>query len=218
MEPREPGERELSLTTSHHELLRLGLAVGLEAASNRLAETPAAATRIELQAVTRSAICDLDLEQVSHGLSGDVIAAVVQRFHGHPSGTALFALEPGDALLWLQRGDSDDPLGCFVDWGSRVIAGVIETLAKAWESEVELGEPRLEERSLMAALLGTHAPGDTVVLSLHGELGFSMVELGSRPELTAPFSIHVLLEPKLVDGILSRLACQADPGEEDAVL
>jgi hypothetical protein len=194
-----------SSTASHHELLRLGLAAGLAAARDRLVETPAASTRIELQSITRGTIGDLDPEQVSPGLSGDVIAAVVQRFHGPPSGTALFALEPGDALLWLQRGDSDqDPLACFVDWGSRVIAGVVESLATAWESEVELGEPRLEERSLMAALLGMHAPGDTVVLSLHGELTFPMQELGR--DLSAPFSIHVLLEPKLVDGILSRLA------------
>ena len=136
-------------------------------------------------------------------MSGDRVAAVVQRFEGHPSGTALFALDPGDALLWLQRGDGDeDPLERFVDWGSRVLSGVIETLASAWETELRIGEPKLEERSLMAALLGTHAPSDTVVLSLHGELRFPVLDV---PEIRAPFSLQLLLEPKLVDGILSVL-------------
>jgi hypothetical protein len=149
-------------------------------------------------------LCDLDAEQTPGPLSGDLIAAVVQRFEGPPSGTALFALDPGDALLWLQRGESDeDPLGRFVDWGSRVLLGVIHTLAAAWETDLRIGEPALEERPLMAALLGTHAPSDTIVLSLHGELSFPVSDI---PEIRAPFSLHLLMEPKLVDGILSGLA------------
>jgi hypothetical protein len=120
------------------------------------------------------------------------------------SGTALLALDPGDALLWLQRGDDDsDPLGRFVDWGNRLLTGVIEALASAFHVDARLGEPSLEESPLMAALLRTHAPSDTVVLSLHGELAFPVANL---PEIRAPFCIQVLLEPKVVRGILVRLA------------
>jgi hypothetical protein len=156
-----------------------------------------------LTEVSSSSLSELDPDRASGGLSSDVIAAVVQRFDGRLTGTGIFALEPGDALLWLQRGDSDDdPLARFVDWGSRVLAAVIDVLAEGWDANVRLREPVLEERPLMGALLGTHAPPDTVVLSLHGELRFPVANV---PELCAPFSMHVLLEPKLVDGILSSL-------------
>lgn len=183
----------------------------MEAARERLADTPAAETQISLTSVSSSSLWELDPDQASGGLSGDVIAAVLQRFDGRLTGTGIFALEPGDALLWLQRGESDeDPLGRFVDWGSRLLAAVIGELAEVWDANVHLREPVLEERPLMGALLGTHAPPDTVVLSLHGELRFPVANV---PELCAPFSMHVLLEPKLVDGILSSLGRGRDAAE-----
>jgi hypothetical protein len=134
----------------------------------------------------------------------------MQRIGGRLDGTALLAMEPGDALLWLQRGDDDsDPLGRFVDWGNRLIAGVVDSLATALQAEASLQEPTLEERPLMAALLGTHAPSDTMVLSLQGDLAFPV---SGVPEIQAPFSIHVLLAPKLVAGIV---AGPNEPGDDE---
>ena len=154
--------------------------------------------------MTSSTLSEFDPDVAARGLSGDVVAGVLRRFEGRLTGTALLALDPGDALLWLQRGDDDsDPLGRFVDWGGRVLSGVILGLASTLQQDVTLAEPSLDERPLMAALLGTHAPSDTVVLSLHGELGFPVSDV---PEIRAPFSIQLLLEPKIVSILLGGLA------------
>ncbi len=161
-----------------------------------------------LHGLTSSTIADVDPDSASRGLSSDVIAAVLQRFEGHLPGTALFVLDPGDALLWLQcEGAAEDPLGRFVEWGGQVLSGVVEQLAS--QAEVEHGTPVLEERPLMAALLATHPPSDTVVLSIQGELVFSVQ--GAPDEMHAPFSIHVLLEPKFIAGILSGLTGDTNP-------
>jgi hypothetical protein len=161
-----------------------------------------------LHGVTSSTVADVDPDSASRGLSGDVIAGVLQRFEGRLPGTAFFILDPGDALLWLQReGAMKDPLGRFVEWGGRMLSGVVEQLIS--QAEVEHGAPVLEERPLMAALLATHAPSDTVVLSIQGELVFSI--LGVEDDMHAPFSIHVLLEPKFITGILSGLPGDTNP-------
>jgi len=158
--------------------------------------------------VSSCPLADFDPDRAARGLSADLIAGVLQRFDGRLSGTTLLALDPGDALLWLQRGSDDgDPLDRFVDWGGRLLAGVVEALASAFHVQARLGEPSLEESPLMAALMRTHAPPDTVVISLHGELGFPVSNV---PEIRAPFAIQVLLEPKVVRGILVRLAGDGD--------
>ena len=147
-----------------------------------------------------STIADFDPESASRGMSSDVIAGVLQRFAGRPPFTALFLLDPGDALLWLaDDGTAEDPLGRFVEWGSLVLSGVAEQLPSP--AALQPGSPVLEERPLMAALLATHPPSDTVVLSIQGELVFSVP--GVEADLHAPFSIHVLLAPKFMSRISS---------------
>ena len=69
-----------------------------------------------------------------------MIAGVLQRFEGQLPGTAFFVLDPGDALLWLQReGATEDPLGRFVEWGGHVLSGVVEQLVS--QTDVEHGAP-----------------------------------------------------------------------------
>lgn len=192
----------LSLTTGHQKLLQDCLAQGLRRAAAALADTSAAGTRLDLHAVRSVPISELALE--SFAPLDDVIAGVCQRFHGGLTGTALLALDPGDALLWLQLGGaSPDPLARFVDLGSRVVSHVLLALAASGGTGVELGPASLEERPALEALLRTHAPSDTIVLCLEGEILFSLAESGSA--LHAPFSIHILLQPKLLHGILSSL-------------
>lgn len=201
-------EPKLSLTSSHHELLHHRIAAGLASATARLADTPAADTQIVLHTLTSSTIADFDPDAASRSLSSDVIAGVLQRFEGRPPGTTLFVLDPGDALLWLQReGATEDPLGCFVDWGGRLLSGVVDQLCLP--AEVEYGAPVLEERPLVAALLATHPASDTVVLSVQGQLVFSVE--GVEDDMHAPFSIHVLLEPKFIAEILSESAGDTSP-------
>jgi hypothetical protein len=195
--------------------LRDSFAAGLESAVVRLGETPAAGTRISLRELSSCTIADLDPERVCGAISPELIAGVSQRLTGRLAGTALFAVDPGDALLWLQReglqreGAADDPLARFVAWGSCVLVGVGEALASAWQVEIDFGAPVLEERPLMAALLATHAPSDTVVLSLQGELAFDVAGGG---EIRAPFGVHVLLQPKVLDAILSALSAPDGDG------
>lgn len=163
-----------------------------------------------LDGVTSSTISDFDPDAASRGLSSDVTAGVLQRFGGRLPATALFVLDPGDALLWLQRaGVGEEPLARFVEWGGQLVCGVVLELASGWRAEVDTGRPVLEERPLMAALLATHPPSDTVVLSLQGELVFGVP--GVADEIHAPFSLHVLLEPKFIAGILSGLGGDTDP-------
>ena len=161
-----------------------------------------------LHALTSSTVADFDPDTASRDLSSDVIAGVLQRFEGRLPGTTLFVLDPGDALLWLQReGASEDPLDRFVEWGGRVLSGVVEQLCL--HAQVEDGAPVLEERPLVVALLATHPASDTVVLSLEGQLVFSVQ--GVEDDMHAPFSIHVLLEPKFIAEILSGPAGDTNP-------
>jgi len=195
--------------------LRECFAAGLESATERLDATPAAGTGIALQDVASGTVGELDPERACPRISPELIAGVSIRLTGRLTGTALFALDPGDALLWLQReGAADEPLRHFVDWGRVVLTAVAEQLASAWQADLGVGAPVLEERPFMSALLGTHAPSDTVVLSLQGELCFEVAGAG---DIRAPFSVQVLLEPKVLAGILSALAQDAGdaPAESD---
>jgi hypothetical protein len=144
--------------------------------------------------------------------SADVIAGVVQRFEGQLNGTALLALDPADALEWLRMGaHGEDPLRRFVDLGGRVLGEVVAKLAHACEAHVELGPCLLEERPLLTALLSTHAPSDTALLSVDGELEFSS-GAAVEPAL-AGFAIQLLLEPKLLAGVLVGLAERSEAAE-----
>ena len=114
------------------------------------------------------------------------------RFEGQLCGTALLALDPGHALQWL-RGGGDDPLDRFVELGGEVLRAVVDELARACDAAIEVGSCLLEERPLMAALLSTHAPSDTALLSLAGELEFAGDE---ADPVRAAYTIQLLLEPK----------------------
>lgn len=122
-------------------------------------------------------------------------AGVLQRFGGAFSGTALLALDPSDALLWLQMDDNDaEPLVRFVELGREMLGVVIERLAAVRGDNVSFEPAVLEERPLMAALLATHAPSDTVIVSFDAEVAFDMDP--TIDTLHTPFTVQLLLEPK----------------------
>lgn len=189
--------------------MRHCFANGLASATSRLSNTPASGTGIALRDVSACTIADLDPDRACRHISPELIAGVSRRLEGRLTGSALFVVDPGDALLWLQReGATEEPLEHFVEWGCRVATAVAEELAAAWQAELACADPVLEERPFMSALLGTHAPSDTVVLSLHGELSFDVPGAG---DLVAPFGVHLLLEPKVLAGILAGLGSESDP-------
>jgi hypothetical protein len=162
----------------------------------RLLPMPADSIRhAALGRVSTSTIGRIDHDALTNAIAPDVIAGVVQRFGGAFSGTALLALDPSDALLWLQMDDGEgEPLERFVALGARMLGAIVERLAAARGDQVGFDAGTLEERPLMAALLSTHAPSDTVIVSLDAELAYDMDP--TIDTLHTPFTVQLLLEPK----------------------
>jgi hypothetical protein len=151
-----------------------------------------------LRRFSTSTIAQIDHDTLTAAISPDVIAGVFLRFDAPIRGTALLAVDPGDALLWLQMDDSDEePLARFVTLGGKMLGAVLSGLAPENDTETSEGtfSGTLEERPLMAALLGTHAPSDTVIVSVDAELAFEIdPTIGT---LHTPFTVQLLLEPKI---------------------
>ena len=92
-----------------------------------------------------------------------------------------------------------------------MLGEVVAQLAHACHAHVEFGPCLLEERPLLTALLSTHAPSDTALLSVDGELEFQPAP-GADPA-RARFAIELLLEPKLLGGVLIGLADRSEAGD-----
>lgn len=184
--------------------MRERLARGLEDAVALLPLRAGRAPSVVLERISTSTIAAADHAALTQAVPNDVIAGVVQRFLGPLRGTALVATDPGDALLWLQLEESTaPPLEHFVAFGSRMLGAVVASLAEADPSEFATMPAALEERPLVAALLATHAPSDTLIVSLDAELAFELdPAIGT---LHTPFTVQLLLDPKLLGSVLSGL-------------
>jgi hypothetical protein len=91
-----------------------------------------------------------------------------------------------------------EPLAAFVGLGSEALGAVASVLGEGL-GEVEAdGEPSLEEDSVLATLLRTHAPSDTTVVALGLNLRAS--------EAFVPAHVYLLVEPKLFSGLLASVA------------
>ncbi len=116
-----------------------------------------------LAAVPEIAVCALaDLAESGLLPGDDMTASVAGALDG---AVALLSFEPDDAqglLAAAASAGASDPLARFTRLGT----SIIETLAPAvLGTPIELVGPRLVEDSVAAALLQTHAPADTVLLS-----------------------------------------------------
>lgn len=132
----------------------------------------------------------------------DVIAGAIMRFEGRLSGSALLALEPEDALDWIGAGTSEeDPIERFLDFSGRLMRCLVEAVAQYWRCSIECSDPSLEENSLLGALLSTHAPPDTVLLSLR-------LQVTTRG-LDASSDLHLLTERKPLECLLAESAASA---------
>ena len=120
-------------------------------------------SRPVLGAVPELAVCALaDLPEAGLLPGDDMTASVAASLDG---AAALLSFEPADAqgLLAAAGGEgAADPLGRFTRLGASIIEGLAPAVLGA---PVEAAAPRLVEDSVAAALLQTHAPADTLLVS-----------------------------------------------------
>jgi hypothetical protein len=130
---------------------------------------------------------------------GDVAAGVARRFDGGLRGTAIFAMEP-EAALELARGHGPDrePVALFTGLGGTILSELLLGATEGLERDTELGPARLAESSLMAIMAATHAPSDTLVITMRAQL---VVRERDRHD----FDVHLMLEPKLVQGLIGEV-------------
>jgi len=173
------------------------IAEGVDRAAEELAETHAFDTELTVLDTRCCALADVGT--AGHDIGDDLVAAVMLAFRGRLAGTALLAMEPEDALAWsLADGGRGTPVETYVTLGAAVLGAVVTCAAEALGVEVELGAPRLEEDSIGACLVRTHAPSDTVVVSSRIE-----VRAGGQPAVA---HLLLIMEPKVISALLGALA------------
>jgi hypothetical protein len=141
--------------------------------------------------VSRVALCRLsDFPEQAIFCGEEMMASVLISHHGKLLGTSVISFEPRHAFELIRSlGAAPDPLDIFRGAGARVLQEMLGWLGAAGGSPVEFGDPTLEERSLVTTVLGTHAPPDTMVVSL--EIGFASAER------VLPAYLYLLLDSKV---------------------
>jgi len=149
--------------------------------------------------VPRAALCCLnDFPEQAIFCGEEMMASVVVGLRGKLLGTSLFTLEPRHALTLIRSlGVEGRPLESFRSVGAGIIRGMLASLDAAGGLPDELGDPILEESSLVATVLGTHAPPGTMVVSV--EIGFVSA---SR---AFPAFLYLLLDAKVLQSALEGL-------------
>ncbi|HPG24454.1 MAG: hypothetical protein H6748_12710 [Spirochaetaceae bacterium] len=161
-----------------------------------LAEIGGCETEIEVHEIRCTALAEFGEQGLV--LSDDLTAAVMGRLDGALPGSLALALEPEEALLWAQIGGDGDPLEVFVALGRAVLSGIARSLGELRRAAVRFEGGELVEQPELAMLVATHAPSDTLVLSLR-------LRIGVRDEVLSAVS-HLLIEPKYLPGLLSALS------------
>jgi hypothetical protein len=153
--------------------------------------------------VPRVALCSLgNFPEHAIFCDEEIMASVLVGHRGRLRGTSVISFEPRHAFQLIgSLGVKGDPLDIFRIAGASVVEGLLGRFGAAGGSPVEFGDPALEERSLVATVLGTHAPRDTMVLSL--EIGFESVDQAF------PAYLYLLLDAKVFQSTLGSLVGQA---------
>ena len=129
---------------------------------------------------------------------GERIAGGLARFSGRLEQVGLFAMETEDAFEMIRdREASKDPLGAYTHLGREIVRAVTAAIDPTGGDQQ--GDATLQEDSAIRALLHTHAPSDTVVVSV------SLALPGNRDEDSLAAHVYVLAEPKLFDALRSEL-------------
>jgi len=149
--------------------------------------------------VPRAALCCLsDFPEQAVFCGGEMMASVIVSHRGRLLGTSVLSLEPRHALELIRSlGVEGDALDNFRRAGAGVLQGMLGWFGAAEGPLAELGDPILEERSLVATVLGTHAPPGTMVVSL--EVGFVSASQAF------PAYLYLLLDAKVLQSALDCL-------------
>ena len=153
--------------------------------------------------VPRAALCCLsEFPERAIFCDEEMMASVLVSHRGRLPGTSVIAFQPRHALdLIHSLGVEEKPLDVFRKAGADVLQGMLARVGGQCGSPIEFGDPILEEQPLVATVLGTHPPPDTMVVSL--EIGFVSVEQAF------PAYLYLLLDVKALQ---SALGC-AEEGE-----
>jgi hypothetical protein len=146
--------------------------------------------------VSRAALCRLgEFPAKAVFCDGEMMASVLVSHRGWILGTSVISLEPQHALELIRSVEGEgDPLDVFRSTGARLLQGMLERLAAGGGQSLECGDPGLEEDSLVATVLGTHAPRETMVVSL--QIDF----VSARRAL--PAYLYLLLDSKTLESTL----------------
>jgi len=184
--------------------------------------TPFSAARLRLRDLAFSSLATLTGPETCGG--GELVAGVSSRFAGALRATALFAMEPEDALESLRAGVPEaEPLGAYTALGRSVSECVVSALAAGAEAGDapgdtpaagirQEGDASLQEDSVIATLLATHAPSDTVIVLVGVDLlvAARSPSAPSEPSDAKAFEeatrayVYILVEPKPFAALLGR--------------
>lgn len=129
---------------------------------------------------------------------GDLVAAVVQRFDGDLPLTAVFVMEPEDALVLARAiANGADPLEAYVERGRCILEALVARAAELHGARSLPASAVLAEEPIVPILAATHAPPDVRVVS------FDLVVEAAGRQL--PAAAHVLLEPKPLGLLIAAL-------------
>lgn len=124
----------------------------------------------------------------------DEMASTVCSFHGALSGAALFSVEPEHALHLIGPIRGPDALDAVRDTGGSIGRAFTEALIREVAPHIEWERVSLREGTCVGAVLETHAPPDTAVLSV--ELSTTVGE-----DRFAAF-VYILLDAKLLEQLV----------------
>lgn len=155
--------------------------------------------------VPRAALCCLsDFPEKAVFCDEEMMASVLVSHRGKLLGTSVISLEPRHALTLIRSlGVEGDPLDIYRRAGAGVLRGILGWFGGLGQITAELGDPILEERSLVATVLGTHAPPNTMVVSL--EIGFESADRAF------PAYLYLLVDGKLLQSALEALEKGSGP-------
>jgi hypothetical protein len=188
------------VTKKQLEAIREQIAAGVARAAEELRRSHTADAELRVGRTGICVLCDFPIEAVCE--HSDISATVMLGFRGTFWGTALLAMDPHQALAWIRSGESQgDPIDVFLHLGQTVLEEALVSLAEGFRSHVEIGDASLEEQSVVATLLATHAPPDTAIVSADLAIQCTGRMLDA--------SLFVLLDRKLLLTLLRNLASQS---------